>query len=247
MLQDDWYNLHKNDESGTEEAPGFRKKWNNWWYYNKWYALVIALVGVLVFDFCWSVHQNRSNQADFQIAYLGAPLTDSTVEHLEQALSELAPDINGDGQIRVTVNQYNLYYGGDENQSAMDPAALVAAQTRMAADIQSGDSFLFLMPDPVKFQQDTGVLCRIDGSLPEEDPDSALPLYLAWADCPVLEKLDLGQLELPMVEENPDISNQELMQNLYLGRRYLSAEDDPVFYRSCARFWSILTAGSSMK
>lgn len=246
MLEDDWYHLHKKDEPGTENAPGFRKKWNNWWYYNKWYVLVIALVAVLVFDFVHSVHENKANRPDFQVAYLGGALNDDTVEKLEQALAELAPDSNGDGQVIVTVNQYNLYSGKEGPQLGLDPAAMIAAQTRMAADLQAGESFLFLTPDPIQFQEDTGVLCRIDGTLPEEDPDSAMPLYLAWEDCPVLESLDLGLLTDPMLEEGTGIENQALMQHLYLGRRYISPDTDPVFCHSCARFWSVLTAGASI-
>ena len=246
MLEDDWYNLHKKEDPGAEQAPGFRKKWNNWWYYNKWYVLVIALVGVLVFDFAYSVHEHKANRPDFQVAYLGGSLNDDTVAHLEQALAELAPDSNGDGQVIVTVNQYNLYTGRDSAGSGPDPAAMIAAQTRMSVDLQAGESFLFLMPDPIRFQEDTGILCRIDGSLPEEEPDSALPLYVAWEDCPVLEGLDLGLLTDPMLEEGTGIENQMLMQHLYLGRRYYSAEDDPVFYQNCDRFWSVLTAGASL-
>lgn len=247
MLEDDWYNLHKKDGEQPEEAPGFRKKWNNWWYYNKWYVLVAALVAVLIFDFAYSVHRNRANQPDFQVAYLGPALPDSTVERLEAALTELSPDSNGDGQVLVTVNQYNLYTGEGETDSGFDPAAAMAAETRLSVDLQSGDSFVFLMPDPVKFQAESGILARIDGSLPEEDPDSALPLYLPWEDCPVLAGLDLGELDDPMMGGPTGIANQELMQNLYVGRRYLSADEDPLRYHSSARFWAILTAGSSMK
>ena len=245
MLEDDWYNLHKKDAPMGEQSPGFRKKWNNWWYYNKWYVLVIILVSVLVFDFAWSVYQNKTHRPDFQVAYLGGPLGDSTVEQLEQALSELAPDSNGDGQVIVTVNQYNLYSDPDHTQPGSDPVADMADQTRLSADLQIGESTLFLMADPDRFQQDTGMLCGLDGTLAEEAPDA--PLYLAWTDCPVLTSLDLGQLESPVLEGDTGIANQDLMQPLYLGRRYLDAEQDPLFYHSFSRFWAVLTAGAPVR
>lgn len=247
MLRDDWYNLHKNDEPGDGSTPSFKKKWNNWWYYNKWYVVAAVVVIVMLIDFGHSIWVNRMNEPDIQIAYMGAMLPDDTVEHLEQAFTALAPDTNGDGKVIVTVNQYNLY--GDPNGSTSfteNPAINIAAQTKLTVDLQSGTSFLFLMPDPETFQQDSHVLSRIDGTLPEDTPDSNLPLYLPWKDCPVLTGMDLGTLSDPMLDESVEISNQAIIENLYVGRRYVDAEKNPEFAQACDEFWNALLAGAKL-
>ena len=249
MLRDDWYNLHKNDNPGDDSAPDFKKKWNNWWYYNKWYVLVAALVGVLMIDFAHSVWQNKNNQPDLQIAYVGQTLPMSTVDALEQAMVQITPDLNGDGQVLVSINEYDLVgtvYGGmDEDHPApADPATAVAAQTRLAVDLQNGDSMLFLMADPEAFQQSTGALCRIDGTLPEETPDSDLPLYLGWSDCPVLDGLDLGLLADPMLSDTVKITNQTLLSELSIGRRFFYHKDQPELDEAFNAFWESLIAGA---
>lgn len=244
MLRDDWYNLHKDDKPGDASNPGFKKKWNNWWYYHKWYVIAGAVAIVLLIDLGHSIWVNRRNEPDFQIAYIGCMLPEDTVEHLEQAFTEIAPDANGDGQVIVRFNQYSLYGSTDiENPVPVDPAINMASQARLSVDLQSGDSFLFLMLDPEQFQKDTNALIRIDGTLPEDTKDSAVPMYLPWKDCPVLTAMDLGTLSDPTVDESMEIENQALMENLFLGRRYVDPEQHPEYALSCDEFWNTLLSG----
>lgn len=247
MLRDDWYNLHKNDAPEDASKPSFRKKWNNWWYYNKWYVVGALVVLAILIDFGHSIWVNRTNKPDFQIAYLGAMLPQDTTDRLEQALSELAPDANGDGKVIVTVNQYNLYASPEvEDPAPIDPAMNMAAQTKLSVDLQMAESFLFLMPDPEKFQQNTQALSRIDGTFPSDTPDSALPLYLSWKDCPVLAGLDLGMLSESMLDESAQIENQALLENLFVGRRYIDPETDPEYSQACDEFWNALLSGATL-
>lgn len=247
MLRDDWYNLHKNDNSGDASAPSFKKKWNNWWYYNKWYVVAAVLALLMLVDFAYSIWVNRMNEPDFQIAYMGGILPQDTAEHLEKAFAEFAPDANGDGKVIVTLNQYNLYtFPDDKNHVPLDPATNMAAQTKLSVDLQTGTSLLFLMPDPAKFQRDTRILSRIDGTLPEDTPDSTVPMYLAWKDCPVLTNMDLGILSDPMIEETVLIDNQAVFENLFLGRRYVASEKDPEYALACDEFWDALLTGAKL-
>lgn len=246
MLRDDWYNLHKNDEPGDASKPDFKKRWNNWWYYNKWYVVAAVVALALLIDFGHSVWVNRMNEPDFQIAYMGSMLPQDTVERLEQAFTELAPDANGDGQVIVTLNQYNLYTSPEtEDPAPIDPAINVAAQTKLSVDLQTAQSFLFLMPDPEKFQQEAQALSRIDGTFPADHPDSTTPLYLSWTDCPVLAGMDLGMLNDPMLDDAMQIENQSLMEDLYVGRRYMGTKQDPEYIELCDEFWNLLTAGAA--
>ena len=243
MLRDDWFNLHKNDASG--DAPDAKKKWNNWWYYNKWFVIIGLIAAVLVFDFARSIYVNRTNRPDVQIAYLGSPVPDSALDRLEEALTPMAPDANGDGQVIVSVTQYNLYSLPGGPDPTADPATFMAAQTKLAVDLQTGDSMIFLMPDPELFRKDSQALCRIDGTLPEQEPDSGVPLYLAWKDCPVLAGLDLGSVESPVLEDSVEMQNQSFFESMSIGRRWLSGEDDPEAAAMLNEFWNALIAGAS--
>ena len=240
MLRDDWFNLHKNDASDDKEVA--KKKRKNWWYYNKWFVLGGLVLAMLVFDFAHSVHQNKLNTPDFQIAYVGAPIPQGTLDALEEAFREIGPDLNGDGRVIVRVNSYSVF-PKDENAVA-DPSLAYASQTKLVVDIQAGDSFLFLMENPEKFQHDLGVLSRTDGTLPLDTPDSELPVYLKWSDCPVLAGLELGSYSDALLGDSFSGDNQQVLQNLYVGHRNPNRKD-PAYNESCEAFWQELIAGAS--
>ena len=237
MLCDDWFKTHR---SGSGEQPDARKKWNNWWYYNKWLVLGGVIAAVLVFDFAHSLYVSRHNQPDFQIACVGTPLPQGTADALTEALRAIGPDLNGDGQVLVQVNSYAVYPA--EEDAAPDPAMLAAAQTRLIADIQSGDSFLFLLEDPEQFQEQIGILSRVDGTLPIDTPDSRVPLWLPWTDCPVLAGLELGSFTDVLLGEEFSGDNQAVLAPFFVAHRNPNHKDP--YNDGCEAFWQQLIAGA---
>ena len=238
MLCDDWFKTHKTDSDGNPVDP--KKRLKNWWYYNKWLVLGGLVLAVLLFDFGRSIYLNHVNRPDFQVACLGTPLPQGTVDALEQALAQIGPDLNGDGQVRVRVNCYAVC----TREEPADPAAAYADQTKLFADIQAGDSFLFLMENPEAFQEQAGILTRLDGTFPLDTPDSELPVYLPWSACPVLTGLELGRFTDPMLGDGFSVDNQLVLEPLFLGHRSPSSTDSAV-NEACEAFWRQLIAGAT--
>ena len=69
----------------------------------------------------------------------------------------------------------------------------MAGTTKLSTDIQGALSSIFILYDPAGFQQTTGTLRYLDGSLPQSDADSDWwNMVYRWTDCPVLAGLDLA-------------------------------------------------------
>lgn len=240
-----WLARNEKPEEKRDLTPKEKRK--NWWYYHKWYVLlgILAVVGLI--SLVSGILHTKTNLPDYSIAYIGSyALPGSTVEQLETALAQLGEDRNGNGSVTVEVHQYLIYAeeDGDSQVKGSSASYAYAGRVQLMADLENCDSVVFLLEDPVRFQEDYQMLSRIDGSLPEEDPDSGLPLYVSWAACPALTGLSLGTYAVELPEKTVEVSNQELLSGLYLARRGFWGEqtaDDP---EGCTAFWNHLLEGA---
>ena len=213
------------------------EKRKNWWDYHKGYVaagiIAVFLLGYMV----WSILGIGRVRPDYQIAYVGAAaLPDDTAAALETALSELGEDLNGDGKVVVTLHQYVAYV--DSPQQAQ------AAMISLAADVESRESFFFLLDDPEGFQLNYAVLSYPDGALPEKDDLSAGGTYLSWAECPVLSGLDLGGYSQDYLGVEITGDNQELLSRLYIARRGFWDDEGCDYLEGCEALWAKLRAGT---
>lgn len=219
-----------------ELTPAERRK--NWWYYHKWHlviGIVLVLAGVSLLRQMLGVGRVKP---DFQLAYVGTyALPDDTVAALEESLSALGADQNGDGQVVAAVRQYPLYNP--------DAQAAAAAQIQLMADLNQGDSTFFLLEDPERFQQNFHILCRLDGSLPEEGDNSIEGVCLPWEQCPVLAGMELGEYSYSLMGETFSGSNSELVSGLYLARRGFWTEESAPYPEGCKALWNELTKGAA--
>ncbi|MBE6921597.1 MAG: hypothetical protein E7465_00250 [Ruminococcaceae bacterium] len=193
------------------------EKFQNWFHYHKLGVIAVAVILWVAGTMLWNVLGIGEVEPDYRFAYVGSrKLTDGTVEALEKALATLAEDHNGDGLVTVQVthcvtadsrNMENMMYG-------------YAAEVTVLADITEGESTFFLLENPVDFQLSFQVLANLDGSIPAEDDFEALDKVYRWADCPVLAALDLGTYEDNYLDITETGEVQDLLANLYLGRRY---------------------------
>lgn len=139
-----------------------RQKRANWWYYHKWHVFLgvgLLALGVYLGARILGIGQVRP---DYQVAYVGsAALPEDTAAALESALAELGTDCNGDGQVAVQLNQYVMGDGSGEGA-----VYAYAGSTRLMADLDSCESYFFLLEDPAGFQENYQVLRHLDGSLP---------------------------------------------------------------------------------
>ena len=123
----------------------------NWWYYHKWHVAIAVAAVLVAANLIWSaVTQVRP---DYQIAYVG---TVSLSEEEEAAwvdrLSALGIDCNGDGKTVVQLNQFLT------SQDSSNATYNYATNVKLMADLESIESYFFLLEDPEGFQTDYEIL-----------------------------------------------------------------------------------------
>lgn len=200
------------------------QKLANWLRYH-WLWLVIgavllAVVGTMLFNLL-GIGKIRP---DHILACVCAePLTDEQAAALEQAFAALGSDKNGDGIIKVELRQYSTKNVGDAETALYFNRA---ADSKLVADITSGESYFFLTDDPYDLQRSYLVLANADGSEPDEYDRDTSDKVFRLGDCPAISGLD------------------ETLSELYLGRRWFS-ERAAKGHEADAALGEALTGGAS--
>ena len=179
---------------------------------------------------------------DYRVAVV-APhyLPEATQTALQDALAAYGEDLNGDGKVVVKLNVYTMDFGNEDSDAYLD----MAGTTKLSTDIQGALSSIFILYDPAGFQQTTGTLRYLDGSLPQSDADSDWwNMVYRWTDCPVLTGLDLGSYDGLTLMDDVTGTNQSVLAHLYVGRRGVWDEKQVPTYEGCAELWDTLTAGA---
>lgn len=215
------------------------KKWKNWWYYYKWYVICGVIVLGVICNVAGSALGLWTKAPDFQIAYIGKNiLPEDTVSALEQEFTSIGGDFNGDGEVKVQINQY---ISGISNADAETAYYEYGGEIALIADISDCESFLFLMDDPENFQREFQLLASRDGSCPDEKDYSVEDKVIVWGECPLLCEMDLGSyttISLDQEAQEVTGSNQELLSGLFLGRRCFYTEDTVKHMEACEELWN---------
>ncbi len=209
------------------------EKFQNWFYYNKWWLLVAAIILYVVGTMVWNILGIGQVRPDVCVAYVGSrKLPEECISALEKALADFGSDINGDGVVKVQISQHitadgeNIMYG-------------YAASVTVLADITQGESYFFLLEDPDTFQKEFQILANPDGSIPDEADFSGKDKVIAWRDCPVLTGLELGTYTDAYLDQTETGDCQTLLEKLYLGRRFFY--NTPEYQEACEAMWNRLT------
>ena len=216
-----------------------KERWNNWWDYNlKWVLIAAVVIGFVGYSFIgqylFTVHP------DYNVAVVSPYyLPDDTLEALQTQLAAYGEDLNGDGETVVTVNVYTVdYSGGGDAYLAM------AGTTKLFADVQGALSSIYILADPAGFEENTGALRYLDGSLPVGGADEDWwNMVYRWTDCPVLTGLDLGSYG-PDATQAGTGDSQEYMSDFYIGFRGAWNEGSAKSIAPGEPLWEKLTAGA---
>ena len=219
-----------------------KEKRANWWYYHKWYVAAGIILVLVLGNIIWNALGIGKVIPDIQLAYVGSsPLPADTVSALENALSGLTADANGDGRTVVKVNQYVFANGSGDGNAAM---YAYASYTTMMADFTACDSYFFLLEDADAFQRSYQMLRRLDGTLPTNFDRDNEKCYLSWTDCPALMELELGSYSETMLNQTVTGDSQELLSHLYFARRGFWSDEKTVNNPDeCDALWAKLTKG----
>ena len=96
-----------------------KQKWQNFWFYYKWWVLAAVALIVMITIGVWQML--TTVQPDYLFVMVTRDvISDSCIESLEEDLGKCAEDLNGDGKIYVEVENLPLaqYAGGTKNASA---------------------------------------------------------------------------------------------------------------------------------
>ena len=225
----------------------------NWWHYHKWHV-ILGIVGIAaLIDIGRSAFHIGETMPDLQVAYVGTrEMPEAAKEALEEQLAAFMEDANEDGKVVVQVNTY--VFPEDEDTSSEETTSSSssgdsayykeAARVSLMADLESCDSFLFLLEDYETFQSDYMILANTDGSLPEEYANAMSGLCYAWDACPALASLDLGTYEETIAGITTTGDNNEFFSSLYIGRRGFWTEKTCENAEACEECWMVLTEGA---
>ncbi len=126
-------------EPEPPKTPKERRKlkWDNFWYYHKthvWIGAFVVLVVAVTFAF-----RDTSPKPDYQVGLITQTIyPQEFIESLERELEKYADDYNGDGNIRVQVNNYML------NSLGGDPQMITAHMTKFMGDAETVASIIYL-------------------------------------------------------------------------------------------------------
>ena len=217
-----------------------KERWANWWDYNLKWVLIFGIAAAFVAynfigQYFFTVHP------DYRVAVVSPYyLPEATVTALQDTLAAYGEDCNGDGKVVVKINQYTMAFNSDDSDAYLD----MAGTTKLSTDIQSSLSGIFILYDPAGFQQTTGTLRYLDGSLPQSDADNDWwNMVYRWTDCPVLTSLDLGDYSSDAVQSNSG-SSQDLLANYYIGIRGAWLKESAELLENSDPLWAKLTAGA---
>lgn len=214
------------------------KNIKNWWYYHKWYVICGLIVFGILVDLVGNALGIWKKKPDFEIAYVGkAALPEDTVSALEEAFASIAEDFNRDGRVTVQVNQYT----STDSSEAEAAYFQMASQVTLMADITACQSYFFLTDDPESLQKEHLILAAPDGSCPSEADYSTEGKAVPWTDCPVLMDMDLGTYSVYELGETTSGENQELLSELYIGRRCFRTDKQTKYAEQCSELWKLIT------
>ena len=221
-----------------------KERWSNWWDYNlKWVLLIGIAAAFVAYSFIGQYF--FTTKPDYNVAVV-APyyLPDDTVTALQEQLARYGEDLNGDGKTVVTLNVYTLDYSAGDTQTESDAYLTMAGTTKLATDVAGGLSSVFLLYDPAGFQESTGALRYLDGTLPEAGSDSDWwNMVYRWTDCPVLTGLDLGEYRADTTHARGGDS-QACLADFYVGMRGAWNTGTEENLAGGEELWQALTAGA---
>ena len=222
-----------------------RQKMDNWWHYH-WLYVVAAIAGALI---AGSIIKDTvfRPRPDYQVGVVSRyELPVDTANALTEALTGFGEDLNGDGKVLVQLNQYTVDFHSEETNA--DAYSQMAGVTRLSADLQSGGgTYVFLMEDPAGFEEQTGALQYLDGTVgdPDAPPADWENMVYRWEDCPALTALELGEYQGQTLMDDSTGSSQEYLKQFYVGRRGVWDPRQAEKFAGCADFWNALTAGAA--
>lgn len=160
------------------ETLTVRQKLENWWDYHRTQVIIGTILLVLAL---YMLGQDRSvPPADYTVAWVSShSLSPETAEAISQRMAPYGQDLNGDGQVQVSIHQIKLDLASvlvNGTQGQQEYGELLA----LDADLEAGQSGIFFTDDPAALQAYTGALLYLDGTTPAPGAVDWENMFLSW-------------------------------------------------------------------
>ncbi|HIU30601.1 MAG TPA: hypothetical protein IAB66_00345 [Candidatus Caccousia avistercoris] len=228
------YLLHAGEEEINREGAEItlktpKDKWDNFWFYHKKHVIIgtlaAILVGYMIYDLATKV------EPDYNVAILSSQtIAYDAAEYLADALAPYGEDLNGDGQVVVQVNTFDIAQGAAAEN--VDPNVQMASMTKFMGDLQTGDSYIYFTDDTsfAAYVTEEGMFAYLDGSSVPEGATDYENMRLPVSECKALEGTEIGQylqdfsislrdIRQSLVEERPEyyLGAKALYENMVSG------------------------------
>ncbi len=121
----------------------FRQKFEDFWYYNKWFTILGCGLAILLILGVWViVDEYNSSPYDLRVTAVYTDKVTKEAYDMDQRLKDGLNEINNDGEINVVYKEYSLVPGTQTDSDMM-------TQGRFEADLKNcnGDILLFDKPN----------------------------------------------------------------------------------------------------
>lgn len=127
--------------TGQLEPKTPKEKRDNWWFYHKRPLIVGLLVTALVVSMVYSIVSKV--EPDYTVTLITSySMPQAGIEELERCIRPYADDRNGDGQVKVMVE--NLAFPGIATQSVDTVQEQQASLVKLAASASTNESMIYL-------------------------------------------------------------------------------------------------------
>lgn len=118
-----------------------KQKWEYFWEYYRWHVIVAVVIICAIINITLEI-SNKANP-DYTIALIStSSVPEDTLEEMENEVAKYVSDINGDGDVEVSISLYQINY---ENTS--DSENITANVTRLLAELSLDSTFIYIVDD----------------------------------------------------------------------------------------------------
>lgn len=223
------------NKTSTKTQYTKREIFSNWFYYHKWYLLIILAILFIVVDIISNYLSTPS--PDYKFAYIGGNrIPDDAISAFEKEVAQYGVDVNNDGKVIVQLKQYILA----TSETSVDALQqLYAADATLTADILDNESHFFILEDPTTFQNSYELLTDKNGDFASSSNDIN-SFCVLWSNCSTLVQMQLGSYTESFAGITTTGNVYDVFSDLYLAQRgyYHDIPEEIADYHN---LWNTLT------
>jgi hypothetical protein len=232
LLHGEENQLHREPVEAKPQTP--KSKWENFWYYYKWYVIagvfILFVVLFTVYDFC------SKEKPDYEIGLITRENYSSDVtDALETQFAKYGTDLNGDGRIIVHVNQY-IAGDGETSSGIDDPNVKMAGYVKITSDLSNGASMIFITDDAsfAMEQEEFNMFSYLDGSTPAEGAKDYDRMRVSLKDCGGLSNLKITGID-------STYNNLKISMRSFKGSQLEQQKDKAEYYAASKKLFDEFT------